>query len=101
MRAVSVTLFVLACALLYYGTAELFFVPRHLHDSYFTPARVLYGVLPTLLSSALLTSVGWLWARSHGSTNFRRPIIAAFRWAIGAVFLFWVGLIIVADLRRS
>ena len=101
MKIASAVLFALACSLLYYGTAELFFVPRHLHESYFARDRVLYGVLPTLASGAVLVVVGWLWARSRGLIDFRRTIIAAIRYAIGAVVLFWVGLIIVSDLRQG
>jgi len=101
MRFASISLFVIACALLYYGTAEMFLVPRHLRESYFTAERALYGFLPTLLSLALLASVGSLWARSNGSANFRRPILVAVRLAIGAVLALWVGLIIIADLRQG
>ena len=102
MKLACVSLFVGACALLYYGSAMLLLVPGDVGESYLKSLfswRFLYGVVPTLASAVLLVVVGWLWDRSKGSAD---PVIAigkTFACAGGAVALFWIGLMIVAGIR--
>ncbi len=71
-------------------------IPGH----YFDLKLLMYGVLPTLLSAALLLTVGWLWTRSNRSIRLGRAIGQSFSFAIAAVLLFWIGLIILADIRN-
>jgi hypothetical protein len=63
--------------------------------------RFVYGVRPALASVALLIAVGWLWDRSSGSLDVGRAIGRTFLFAAAAIVLFWVGLIIVADIRNG
>ncbi|HEV8415296.1 MAG TPA: hypothetical protein VGQ49_17020 [Bryobacteraceae bacterium] len=102
MKLVCVPLFVGACALLYYGSGMLLLVPGDLGESYLKSlfgGRFLYGVTPTLASAVLLVIVGWLWDRSNGSPDPLKTIGRSFAFAGGAIALFWIGLIIVADIR--
>jgi hypothetical protein len=85
--------------LLYYGGVMLLLVPRAIGESYFATGRVLYGVLPVLLSAALLIVTGWLWTSSGSSTELRKSIANSFCWAVGAVVTFWITLIIIARFR--
>jgi MFS family permease len=96
-------LFAGACFLFYYGTAMLFLVPGYPGENYLkslVEGRFLYGVVPFLSSIGIIAFAGWLWDRSHESHNLRRSIGRAFSFAIGAIILFWIGLIILADLRH-
>jgi len=102
MKLACIPLFVLSCALLYYGSGMLLLVPGNIGESYLRSlfaGRFLYGVVPTLASAVLLVIVGWLWDRSKGSADPVTAIGRTFAWAGGAVVLFWIGLMIVAGIR--
>ena len=71
-------------------------IPGH----YFDLKLLLYGVLPTLLSAALLVTVGWLWAHSGGSVNLGKAIGRSFSLAVAGILLFWIGLIVIADVKH-
>ena len=79
----------------------LLVMPGYPGESYFAVERILYGILPSLLSAALLATVGWLWVRSGSSVTLKKAIGRSFSFAVAAVLLFWIGLIIMADLRQS
>jgi hypothetical protein len=99
-KLLCVPLFIGACVLFYMGTTMLFLVPGDPGENYFRSliaGRFLYGVLPTVSSALLMALIGWLWAGSHGDT--RRSIKLTYWFVAGAVLLFWIGLIIRADLR--
>lgn len=100
MRLACVPLFLIASALLYYGTTMLFLVPAS-PGHYFDQNLLLYGILPTLLSVALLVTVGWLWVRTGGSVFLGKAIGRSFSLAVAAIVHFWIGLIIMADLRQG
>jgi hypothetical protein len=100
IRLVCVPLFIGACVLLYFGSGMLLVVPS-IPGHYFDLKLLLYGVLPIVLSATLLATVGWLWTRSGGSLNLGKAIGRSFSFAIAAVLLFWIGLIIIADLRQG
>ena len=102
-KLACIPLFVVACALLYYGTGMLLFVPGYPGENYLKSlfsGRFLYGVLPSVSSVALLVTVGWLWDRSNGSRDLAKAIGRSFSLALGAIVLFWIGLIVVADFRH-
>ncbi len=101
MKIISGVLFAGACVLLYYGTTMLLLVPGYPGETFFAAKRMLYGGLPTLLSAALLVSAGWLWTRSGSAVSLRKAIANSFSWALGAVVLFWIGLLIVAGIRQG
>lgn len=104
MKLACVLLFFGACALLYYGSGMLLLVPGDPGESYLKSlfaGRFLYGVLPTLASAILLVIVGWLLDRSKGSADPVTAIGRTFACAGGAIALFWMGLIIVADIRDA
>lgn len=103
LRLACVPLFAGACFLLCGGAAELFMIPGDAGESYLKSLltwRFLYVVLPALSSVGLLTLVGWLWDRSDGSINVRKAIERAFAFALAAIFLFWIGLMIVLQIRQ-
>ena len=101
MKIVSILVFIGACVLLYFGSGMLMVVQGYPGEGYFAPRRILYGVLPTILSAALLVSVGWLWTRSDSAVSLRKAIANSFAWALGAIGLFWIGLLIVASFRQD
>ena len=89
--------------LLYFGITMLLFVPGYPGESYLKSlfaGRFLYGVLPGTLGVALLVTVGWLWDRSNDSRNLGKAIGRSFSFALAAILLFGIGLIIVADLKH-
>jgi hypothetical protein len=96
-------LFLGACFLLSGGAAELFMIPGDAGESYLKSLltwRFLAGVLPTLSGVGLLTLVGWIWDRSNGSLNLRKAIESAFAFAVAAIVLFVIGLMIVLQIRQ-
>ncbi len=100
---VQVALFLAACALLYYGSVMLFLVPGSPHEAYFQRNRVIFGVLPVLLSLGLLVAVGRV---SKGLANERRSvrggIVNLFAYAIVAVVVVHLGIMVLAGfLQRS
>jgi len=101
MKLVCIPLFIAACVLLYLGSGMLLVMPGYPGESYLVRERILYGVLPTLLSAALLVTVGWLWVRAGGSVSLGKAIGRSFSLAVAAILLFWIGLIIMADLRQG
>jgi hypothetical protein len=83
------------------GTTMLFLVPGDVGENYLkslVTGRFRWGVLPTISSALLMVLIGWLW---NGSRGTRRTTKAAYLLAAGAVLLFWLGLIIVADIRNG
>lgn len=100
MKLVCASVLVIASVLLYYGTTMLFFVPAQ-PGHYFDLNLVIYGMLPTLTSAALLVAVGWLWVRSGSSLTLKKAIGRSFSLAIAGILIFWIGLIIMADLRQG
>lgn len=101
LKIISGLLFIGACVALYYGTGMLLVVPGFPGESYFALKRMLYGVLPTLLSAALLLASGWLWTRSGSGINLRKAVANSFSLAVGAVVLFWIGLLVIASIRQG
>lgn len=76
----------------------LFLVPGDPGENYWRSlfdGRFRYGVVSFLLSIAAFGAVGWLW--SSPGAPLRRLLTRAFALGVGA--LFWVVLIIIADLR--
>ena len=85
------------------GTTMLFLVPGYPGESYLKSlfaGRFLYGVLPTIASTVLLVIVGWLWDRSNGSPDVVKTIGRTFSSAVAAILLFWIVMIIIADLKH-
>ncbi|MBZ5580369.1 MAG: hypothetical protein LAP40_27765 [Acidobacteriia bacterium] len=101
MKIISGILFSGACFLLYYGGTMLLLVPGYPGESYFAAKRMLYGALPTLLSAGFLVSAGWLWTRSGSTISLKKAIANSFSWAVGAVTLFWLVLVIIAGIRQG
>lgn len=104
IKLLCIPLFIGACALLYYGGVMLLLVPGNPGESYLKSlyqGRFLYGVLPTLSGGVLLATVGWLWNRSNGSADFKMSVIRTLSYAVAAVFLFWLGLMVVANIRHG
>lgn len=79
----------------------LLVVPGYPGESYFAAKRMLYGILPTLLSVALLFTVGWLWTRSGSSVGLGKSIVNSFSRAVGSLVLFWIGLMIIGGIRQG
>lgn len=101
LKTICVLLFLGACFSLYYGSGMLLLFPATPGEGYFAAWRILYGVLPTLLSAVLLVVVGWLWTRTGSAVGLERAIGNSFSWAIGAVLLFWIGVLIIAGIRQG
>ena len=101
MKIVSGILFAGACVALYYGSGMLLVVPGYPGESHFAAKRMLYGILPTLLSAGLLASAGWFWARSGSAVTLTKAIANSFSWAIAAVALFWIALMIIGGIRQG
>lgn len=83
------------------GTTMLFLVPGDVGENYLKSlvrGRFRWGVLPTVTSTLLMPLIGWLW---NGAREMRRSTKIAYMLASGAVLLFWLGLIIVADIRNG
>lgn len=94
-------LFAGACASLYFAAGWLFIVPHFPGESYFTLERMLYGIGSMLLSVILLVSVGWTWTRSGSGLSLRKAIANSFRWAMAAVALFWIALMVIGGIRQG
>lgn len=101
LKVTSILLFAAACVMLYFGTGMLFVVPGYPGEGYFVTKRILYGLLPTISSAGLLVAVGWLWGRSSKPEEYVRYVKRSFLYAIAAISLFWLGLIIIADFRQG
>lgn len=101
MKIVAVILFIVACIALYFGGGWLFIMPRFPGESYFTFERLLYGVGSTLLAAGLLTLVGWIWTRSDSRISPCKAIVNSFRWAVAAVGLFWLALMVIGGIRQD
>lgn len=101
MKFLTILLFLVACISLYYGSGMLLLDPRFRGESYFVRERIVYGVLPTLSSVALLVATSWMWVRSGGSVTFGKAVCISFALAATAIILFWVGLTILANVRQS
>ncbi len=103
LKIASIPIFVAACVLLNMGTTMLFLVPGYPGESYLKSlfaGRFLYGVVPFFASVTLLIVVGWLWDRSNGSPDVMKAIGKTFSSAVGAILLFWIEMIIVADFKH-
>jgi hypothetical protein len=101
LKFASILLFAAACLLLNFGTGMLFVVPGYPGEGYFVTKRILYGLLPTVCSAALLVAVGWLWSRSSKPEDYMKYVKRSFLYAMVAISLFWLGLIIIADFRQA
>ena len=77
----------------------LLLMPGYPGEHYLTRGRVLYGVIPIVLSLSLMSVAGWFWSRTGGPASLSTYIQRAFLAALGAVVVFWVGLIVVAHLQ--
>jgi hypothetical protein len=103
-KLVSIPLFASGCFLFYYGTGMLFLVPGDPGENYFKSlfnGRFLYGVVPFLTSMGAFVAVGWLWSRPGDSAHLRKSIKRTLVAGFGAIALFWICLIIMADLRQG
>jgi hypothetical protein len=94
LKIAAVVLFAAACLSLYFGVGWLFLMPRFPGESYFTVERIVYGVGSMLLTVALLVSVGWAWTRSGVGLTVGKAISNSFGWAMAAVALFWLLLMV-------
>jgi hypothetical protein len=101
LKITAGALFVGACVALYFGAGWLFIMPRFPGESYFTLERILYGIGSTLLGATLLVAVGWIWTRSGSSLRLQKAIVNAFRWAMAAVALFWIALMVIGGIRQG
>jgi len=101
IKVLSIGIAVVACGLLYFGTGMLLLVPGFPGESYFTSGRMIYGAVPTMSSAALLVLAGWLWSRAVGDTEWSKFVGKAFSWAIAAVVVFWIGLIIISQFQHN
>ena len=63
--------------------------------------RFLYGTVPFLTSIGTFVAVGWLWSRPGDSAHLRLSIERAFVAGFAGVALFWIGLIVIADIRQG
>ena len=97
MKLACVVLFIAACALLYFGSGMLLFVPGYPGENYFALKRVIYGVLPALGSVGLLTLVSWLWVRPARFRDLKKSVLMTYSLALVAVALFWLGLMIIGS----
>jgi hypothetical protein len=103
LKLACVPLFLGGCFLLCWGAVTLFMIPGDVGESYLKSVltwRFLPGVLPAVSGMGLLTLVAWIWDRSSGSVNLRKTIESAFALAVAAIFLFWIGLMIVLQIRQ-
>jgi hypothetical protein len=98
-RVCSAIAEVLGCFCLYYGTGMMLVIPGYPGEHYLSWGRILYGVVPTILSAGFLALAGWFWSRSGGSASLGTYVKRAFQGALGAVVLFWLGLIVIAHLE--
>jgi hypothetical protein len=64
------------------------------------PALVVYGLIPTLLSLAVLAAGGRLWSRSGNQAPLGIYVGAAFLTAVGGIALIWAGSIVAFHFRR-
>ena len=62
MRFLSVGLFCVAIALLYYGATMLVFVPGYPGERYFSVGRLVYGVGPTVASLTMIVLAAKTWS---------------------------------------
>lgn len=98
-RVISAIAEALGCFFLYYGAVMLLLVPQFPAEHYLVWGRVVYGILPIILSVALLTLAGWLWRRAGGSLTLGTYIKRAFLGAVGLVVLLWAVLVVIAHLQ--
>lgn len=94
-------LFLVAFALLYYSTTMLLFVPTAFQDPYLSKNRVLFGVIPLLISSAILVLVAKLSARASGLPMSGRSIVLTLACAVVTVVAFDVSGLIITGLIRK
>ena len=95
-------LFAVACLSLYFGAGRMAVRrARFPGESYFTLERMVYGVGSMLLTVALLVSVGWTWTRSGSGLTLRKAVGNSFRWAMAAVALFWLVLMVIGGIRQQ
>jgi hypothetical protein len=64
------------------------------------PALVVYGLIPTLLSLAVLAAGGRLWSRSGNQAPLGIYVGAAFLTSVGLIALIWVSSIVALHFRR-
>jgi hypothetical protein len=100
MKLIPVAMFLLACLLMSYGSAMVFFVPGTPGHP-FDRSRILFGVLPLFLSTALLVAVGVLREKSKGSDRFMKSIANSIALGVSSVVLLYVAMGLVADLRQK
>ncbi len=63
-KALSIISGAVACLCFYIGPTTLpLLPPGNDESSYWDRGRVVYGVLPTILSVGLIVLAGWLWSR--------------------------------------
>jgi hypothetical protein len=85
----GVLTFAVGTFLLAYGVAMAFFVPGYPGESYFQKNRLLYGVLPSVISVVVLGIAGWFFFRS--SKSLQRPTLTTL---IGYCFVGSIGMIL-------
>ena len=98
MKVLSIIAAIPACFLLYFGTGMLLVVPGYPGEGYFAKGRIVYGFVPVALSVALLLLSAWLWSYAT-RTNFEKCVGWVFGGSIGLIVLFWVVLIVIANLQ--
>jgi hypothetical protein len=101
MRVIAGLSFAIACALLYFGTGFLFFMPGRPGDPYLNPERIAYGIFPVATSVALLFATGWFWAQKKETGAIRNSVVGACSLAVGTVILIWLGLMIRSAFRQA
>jgi len=98
-RVCSAIAEVLGCFCLYYGTGMMLVIPGYPGERYLSWGRILYGVVPTMLSVGFIVLAGRLWSRAGGPAPLGAYIKRAFLVAAGLVVLFWISLIVIAHLE--
>jgi hypothetical protein len=93
--ALRIILFAVACLLLAYGSAMMLFVPGTL-GHYFDRNLVLYGLVPVVLSAALLGTVGVLWVKQTNASSIATAIAKTISLGVATVWLFYIVMGLVA-----
>ncbi len=100
MMSLGILVGFVACLFLYYGATMLLMVPGYPGEEYFAKDRIVYGVIPAAVGSALVLLSSWLWSRASG-VEFWLCAKRVIRWLIGLVMGLLVILIVIARFRQN
>jgi hypothetical protein len=96
-KVFSIIAEITACGCLYSAVMTLSF-PMDRGESFLNSFRVIYGIVPALLSVGLPIAAGWLWSRSGAPESAEIYIKRAFVATVGAVVLFFVCVVVIGRL---